>query len=449
MAKTVNYENEVGLLGSVLRDPERFEALSEIILAGDFGWECYGWAWGAMKSLYDKGMSIDAITVGDELIRDGRIDTFQHHEHIFMGRNALSKIREGGEPRVADTYAAKVKDYSAKREIERLCSTWQDWSQNGRTANQIMADMNVQLGLIKTFDSKAFEHTQTLAEAVSDAYDHTDKAARGMIQFVPTGFKDLDKLLAGGMTSPDLYIIAGRPGQGKTAFLVSVARNAAMQGKKIAMFTLEMQNKQIAMRLIAQESGISYDKQKSGELLDSDWPLYTNAVEKICDKTTYPIILNDMPSISISKIRQELRRMEGADLLMLDYIQLGGVDGKYDRRDQEIGEITRGLKSLAKEFGIPVFAAAQLSREVEKRSEKKPILSDLRESGDIENDADVVMFIYRPNQFSVDEKKYEAEIIVAKHRNGAVGSVDLIYMANLTRFENAKVRMFSPNKVEL
>jgi replicative DNA helicase len=440
MAKTVNYENEVGLIGSVLRDPERFEALSEIILPNDFGWECYGWVWESMKYLQDRGMSIDTITVGDELIRDGRLEKFQHHDHIFTGRNALSKIRENGDPRVSETYAEKVKDYSAKREIERLCSTWLDWSKNGRTAPQIMTDMTKQLSKIRTFDSGAFEHTRTMAEAVSEAYDHTDKASRGLIQFIPTGFKDLDKLLAGGMTSPDLYIIAGRPGKGKTAFLGSVARNVAVEGKKIAIFSLEMKNQQIAMRLIAQEAGVSYDKQKSGQLTELDWPRYTQAIEVV---SKYPVVINDLPSISISKVRQESRRiidiLDGLDLLIIDYIQLGGVDGKYDRRDQEIGEMTRGLKSIAKEFDIPVLAAAQLSREVEKRSEKKPILSDLRESGDIENDADVVMFIHRPNEFATDTKQYEAEIIVAKHRNGAVGSVDLVYLSHLTRFENAKV----------
>lgn len=443
MARTVNYENEVGLLGSVFIDPGKFEELADIIEAVDFGWDCYGWVWESMKSLHDRGMGIDVITIGDELQRDGRIGKFNHHEKMFSGRNALSKIREVGDSRMAETYAQKVKDYSAKRQLEDKCSKWLDWSQNGRTAPQIMADMVKELSLIKTFDSKAFEHTQTLADAVSEAYDHTDRAARGLIEFVPTGFLDLDRMLSGGMTSPDLYIIAGRPGTGKTAFLVSVAKNAATAHKKVAIFSLEMKNSQIAMRLIAQEAGISYDKQKSGNLSVEEWDYFTKAAERLANPDLYPIVINDMPSISVSKIRQELRRMENVDLLIVDYIQLGGVDGRYDRRDQEIGEITRGLKSIAKEFGIPVFAAAQLSREVERRNEKKPILSDLRESGDIENDADVVMFIYRPNQFAQDATKFEAEIIVAKHRNGAVGSVDLVYVPSLTRFENAKVKTVS------
>lgn len=436
-----NLENEVGLLGSVMRDESIFAGLVEILEPTDFYWQSYSSAWSSMKSLHDRGMSIDVITVGDELKRDSKLDDFQYQNEgtIFSGRNALSKIREIGDPRSAWTYAAKVKDYSAKRNLELLLTTGIDWARNGRTANQIMMDMTKRMGEIKTFDSNAFEHTQSLAEAVSSAYDYTDRAARGEIDFVPTGFMDLDKLLAGGMTSPDLLVVAGRPGTGKTAFLVSVARNAALKGKKVTIFSLEMENKQIAMRLIAQEGGVSYDKQKSGQLSDMDWPKYTNAVETVA---SYPITLNDLPAISISKIRQELRRIKDVDLVMIDYIQLGGVDGKYDRRDQEIGELTRGLKSIAKEFQVPILAAAQLSREVEKRQEKKPILSDLRESGSIENDADIVMFIYRPDQYEKDSAKQNvAEIIVGKHRNGQVGSIELIYRSSLTRFENAASRV--------
>lgn len=441
MAETVSYENEVALLGSVMRDPAEFEALADVVQATDFGWECYSWAWLSMKSLFERGMSIDAVTVGDELMRDGKLGDFQFRNDgtIFTGRNALAKLREGGNPFSVWSYAEKVLDYSAKRQLESLSVKWTDWSKNGRTANQIMADMVKQIGTVRVFNSKAFEHTQTLSEALSVAYDHTDRATRGEIEFVTTGFKDLDKLFAGGMTSPDLYIIAGRPGMGKTAFAVSVARNAAKKGKKVALFSLEMDNTQIAMRLIAQESGVSYDKQKNGQLLESDWPKFTNAIDSLAE--TCSITLNDLPAISVSKIRQELRRikdMGGVDFVIIDYIQLAGVDGKYDRRDQEIGELTRGLKSIAKEFGIPVLAAAQLSRDVEKRADKKAILSDLRESGSIENDADVVMFINRPKPEDND-----TEIIVAKHRNGATGKVDLIYNSLLTRFESATKTTFS------
>jgi replicative DNA helicase len=321
-------------------------------------------------------------------------------------------------------------------------SSGANWAVNGRSANDIITDLSQRMGNIRTFDSRAATHTATIGEAVSDAYDYSDRASQGKIIYVPTGYIDMDNVLSGGMTSPDLYIVAARPGQGKTAFLVSVARNAAEKKKRTAIFSLEMMNRQVAMRLIAQESGVSYDRQKSGKMSVDDWQKYTDAVEIV---SGYPIILNDMPAISISRIRQELRRMGKVDAVMVDYIQLGGVDGKYDRRDQEIGEITGGLKSIAKEFDVPVLAAAQLSRALEQRSNKRPVLSDLRESGSLENDADVVMFIYRPDQYENDAMQNKAEIIVSKHRNGPVGTVDLIFRPELTRFESATSRVFAPN----
>lgn len=441
---TKNRENEAGLLGAVLKDPSKLEELLDIVCPDDFEWQCYGWAWASMQTLHERGLSVDTITVGDELERKNRLDDFQYAgeegEVTWRGRVALSKIREMGVPRSVYTYAGNVKDYSAKRQLNNLWDVAQDWTTNGRNAIQIMQDISKRMGEIKTFDGGAFEHTQTLSEAVSAAYDHADKASRSEINFVKTGYTDLDKILGGGMTAPDLLVVAARPGQGKTALLVSIAKNVAASGKRVIIFSLEMENKQIAMRLLAQESGVSYDKQKSGGMSEEDWMKYTQAVEALADETKYPIVLNDLPDMSASKVRQEIRRVKNVDLVVIDYIQLAGVDGKHDRRDLEIGEFTRGLKSIAKEFGVPVLAAAQLSREVEKRSDKKPILSDLRESGSIENDADCVMFINRPDQ-SADA----AEVIVAKQRNGRVGSVDLIYKSSLTRFENAKARVFNPN----
>lgn len=438
---TKNRENEAGLLGAILKDPSRLDALKDIIYPEDFEWQCYGWAWAAMLSLNERGLSVDSITVGDELDRKNKLDEFQYAgeegEVTWRGRVAISKIRDLGVPRSAHTYASNVKDYSAKRMLNQLLSTGIDWANNGRNAHQIMLDIAKKMGDIKTFDGGAFEHTKTLAEAVSEAYDHTDKASRGEIKFITTGYKDLDKIFGGGMTAPDLITVAARPGQGKTALLVSIAKNAAAAGKRVIIFSLEMQNKQIAMRLIAQESGVSYDKQKSGNLEGDEWIKYTNAVETLANDENYPIVLNDLPDMSASKIRQEIRRVGNIDLAIIDYIQLGGVDGRYDRRDQEIGELTRGLKSIGKEFGIPILAAAQLSREVEKRKDSKPILSDLRESGSIENDSDIVAFINRP-----DPLTNNAEIIVAKQRNGAVGTVNLIYKPHLTRFEGAVTKIF-------
>lgn len=443
--KNPNRENEAAVIGAVLRDPSIFEMLSEILLPQDFGWHSYGQAWKAMLSLHEQGMVIDTITLGDELQRWGNLDDFgmtaEDGVIMWKGRAALSKIREIGDPRSALSYAQKISDYSAKRDLLQLMNQGAMWSMNGRTAVDIVSDMTSKLNAIRVYDTKASQHTQTLGEAVSEAYDLTEAAASGKLTYVKTGYFDLDKIL-GGLSAPDVYVIAGRPGQGKSAFLTSVARNAAIQKKKVVFFSLEASNKQNAMRMISMESGISFDRQKAGRLLDSEWPQYAHAIEVLSDFEAYPIVFNDLPNISISRARQELRRIQqmlgGLDLALFDYIQLGGTDKKHERRDLEVGEITRGLKSLAKEFDIPILAAAQLNRALEQRTEKRPVLSDLRESGSIENDAQCVMFIYRPDQYEKDtDKQNIAEIIIAKHNNGMTGSVELIYRSALTRFENA------------
>lgn len=425
-------ENEIGLLGAVMRDPSRFDELAEIVSDGDFGWHCYGWAWKAMQSLCERGMGVDTITVGDELERSDRLATFATENGQFTGRAALSYIRENGNPRNAESYAANIVDYSAKKFLDGVFAEGAMWSKNGRKAHDIIQDVAQRMAGIRTFDTKSAKHTQTLAEAVSEAYDHTDAAAKGEIEFVMTGYKDLDVLL-GGMDAPGLYVVAARPGQGKTAFLVSVAKNVAEAKKRVAIFTLEMKNSQIATRLLAMQSGVSYDKQKSGKLTADEWDKFNGAVEALED---YPVILNDLPAIKPSQIRRELNRIGKVDLIIIDYIQLADADGKYDTRAQEVASVCKELKAIAKSVDVPILAAAQLSRAVELRHEKRPMLSDLKESGGIEENADVVMFVYRPDQYEKDATPNTAEIITAKHRNGKVGTVELVYRPELTRFES-------------
>jgi replicative DNA helicase len=423
-----NKDNETGLLGAVMRDPAQYESIRELVTANDFSWQCYGWAWEIFEKLHTNGMVIDVITVGDELERIGKLDEFALEGGQFRARAALSHIRADGNPRAVETYAANILDYSAKRQIVPLMNDGVTWAANGRRGADIITDLTQRLSKIKTFDSKASQHALTLAEAVSQAYDYTDRAARGEIKTVKTGFIDLDRILK-GLYGGDVYYIASRPGQGKTAWLGSLVKNVAETGKRVAVFELEMTNQAIAMRLLAQQSGVSVDKQRSGEMEEYDWPKYTQAVETLAE---YPVFLNDLPSISPARIRQELRRIGVVDLVVIDYIQLASADAREDKRYMELANIARGLKAIAKEFDVPVITAAQLSRAVEMRAEKKPILSDLKESGGLEENADVVMFIYRPDQ----DEQNKAEIIVAKHRNGRVGMCELIYIPHLTRFDN-------------
>jgi replicative DNA helicase len=439
---TQNLDNEVGLLGAILRDPSKYEGLRELITPDVFDWHCHGWLWQSFEKLHQQGMSIDVITVGDELERINKLADFQINGGMFSGRTALGQIRSHGDPRAVETYASKVLDYSAKRQLLELMGTGAAWATNGRTAADIMADLSQRMAGIKTFDNKAARHTMTLAEAVSSAYDYTERAAQGKVKTVKTGFIDLDSILT-GLYGGDVYYFASRPGQGKTALLGSLVKNVAEQGKRVAVFELEMTNQAIAMRLLAQQSGVSVDKQRSGQLLEDDWAKYTQAVEILAE---HPVFLNDLPSITPSRIRQELRRIGNVDLVIVDYVQLASSDDKTEKRYLEVSSVARGLKSIAKEFDVPVVTAAQLSRAVEQRAEKKPVLSDLKESGGLEENADVVAFLYRPDQYEKDAAQNTAEIIVAKHRNGRVGKADLIYIPHLTRFESAAAKIHKFNE---
>ena len=282
-----------------------------------------------------------------------------------------------------------------------------------------------------------------ISSVLSEYYDRIDDLAKRSDEIfgVPTGFIDLDKLLS-GLQPSDLLIIAGRHGQGKSGFLLSVAKNAGLTHKKhVAVFSLEMSNEQVVQRLIAQETGIDSQRLRTGKLTEEEWPLFTHAIEVFSDTK---IFLDDTPAITPLQLRTKCRRLHmeyGLDLVIIDYLQLMGGDSRTDNRVQEVSYISRNLKVLARELSVPVLAAAQLSRAVEQRQDKRPILSDLRESGSLEQDADIVMFIYRPDQYEKDTVKQNvAEIIVAKHRNGPVGYVELIFRSALAKFENAATK---------
>ena len=235
---------------------------------------------------------------------------------------------------------------------------------------------------------------------------------------------------------------------GKTGFAISVAKNAAQKHKKhVAIFSLEMSNEQLVQRLIAQETGIDSQRLRSGKLEDHEWALFTQAIEVLSDTI---IFLDDTPAITPLQLRTKCRRLHmehRLDLVIVDYLQLMSGDTRTENRVQEVSYISRNLKILARELNVPVLAAAQLSRAVEHRSDKRPMLSDLRESGSLEQDADIVMFIYRQDQYEKDTvKKNVAEIVVAKHRNGPVGSVELVFRSNLAKFENAATRYVDLNQ---
>lgn len=430
-------ENEAALIGSILKNPAQFDQIKDDLKVDDF-WEIGLKAcWKAFHTIRDNGMTIDQVTVGDELERAGILQEITSGQ--WTGRQAISAIRDAGTPRGAQSYAENVLDYSAKRQLLERLSRGAEWSLNGRRSVEIQADMMEAIASVQTPNQKADKHTMTLKDALSQAYDRTDDASRGKIKLLYTDFIDLDKLIH-GFEGGDLVILAARPGQGKTAFVTNIALNMAKKKKRVILFSLEMQGRQIAMRLIQMESGVSYGAQKDGKLTEGEWPLYTHAIEQL---NYLPIHICDLPGIRLREMRKAIRKIVAQygeiDAIIVDYLQLASPDDDNSRvREQEVSKVARGLKNLAKDEDVPLFACAQLSRALEVRAEKRPMLSDLRESGEIEQAADIVMFIYRPDQYEKDTTKQNVtELIVAKQRNGPPGTVELIFRSALTKFENA------------
>ena len=290
---------------------------------------------------------------------------------------------------------------------------------------------------------------QTIQQVLSEYYDRIDLLARREpgISGVPTGFIDLDRTLE-GLQPSDFLIVAGRPGMGKTAFMLSAAKNAALTHKKhVAIFSLEMSNEQLIQRLIAQETEIDSQRLRSGKLEDDEWQLFSHAVEVLSDTRMF---LDDTPSLTPLQLRTKCRRLHlehRLDLVVVDYLQLMSSGLRAENRVQEVSYISRNLKVLARELNVPVLAAAQLSRAVEQRTDKEPQLSDLRESGSLEQDADIVMFIHRPEMYEKDTLRQNlAQIKIAKHRNGPTGSVDLVFRSNIAKFENAALSNVNLNR---
>ena len=434
-------EQENNLAGSLLKNPLRLDTVREILSPEKIRLEPVRDLYNAMLSLKEQGIAIDTVTVGDELERHNNISK-------WGGRLGLSKLREdfrGDEP---EAYAVRVKGYAAKREMAELFRKHAYGALNGREDYEVRDDAIRDLTNVETSNPKADRHLSDAKQTLSEFYDRVDRAAtmhannEEIDWIIPTGFVDLDNMYDGGIEKQDFVIVAGRPGTGKSSFLLTMARHVALTCKKRVLFCgLEMGNIQTVGRLVSMETGIPYGRITRGKLQEREWPIFTHAIETL---DGIPLELNDMPSITVNQIRQTFRKIEATkgkvDLVMVDYLQLAGADGDYKIREQEVSSISRGLKMMAKEFDIPVVAAAQLSREGAKQN-RKPILSDLRECGSLEQDCDSVWFLHQSaerTQKDMDNNRpVEYEMIAAKHRNGSVGSVPLLFMPERTKFESA------------
>lgn len=434
--KPVSLDSERALIGCVLRGGRgTFEQAREIVKPEMFWSLSHQAVWNALEKIYEADLQIDVIILGDEMERMQAMGQLEQEwgNGVWSGRAYLADLRSSGDPRNVETYAEQVQDYHFKRFLLDFSGKTANWSANGRRAKNIISDIYAELGKLDVYTAED-EHTISISQGASEAYDWTDNAAQGKIVGVPTGLMDLDRIL-GTLINGNVYIIAGRPGMGKTGLLLSIARNAAKAKKRVGIFSLEMSRLQVSQRLIAQEAEIDLQGIIQGSLREeSEWTKFTHGVEIVA---SYPIVINDLSSININQIRHTARKIKakgGLDLLIIDYVQLAGNENKrFERRELEVSAVSHGLKHLANELNVPILAAAQLSRAVEQRASKRPILSDLRESGSLEQDAYVVIFVSKP-----DEESKQNIIIadVAKHRNGPTGECELLLHAPFVRFDN-------------
>ncbi len=431
-----NREAEEAVLGAVLVNPEAYYDVAQFLSPDDFFLHRNRWIWEAFNSLHEQRLPTDILTVSEELERQGRLDETGGPAYLTsLISNVPTSLHAEAYGRMVEEAATRRRLLKAANQIARLAF------QAEEPIEEVVNES--EKALFGVSERRLSHQLQPIKKVLSDYYDRIDYLSRHRDETigVPTGFIDLDRLL-GGMQPSDLLIIAGRPGQGKSGFCLSAAKNASQLYKKhVAVFSLEMSNEQLVQRLIAQETGIDSQRLRLGGIQDDEWPLFTQAVSALGDTHVY---LDDTPAITPLQLRTKCRRLHmelGLDLIIVDYLQLMTGDTRMDNRVQEVSYISRNLKVLARELNVPVLAAAQLSRAVEQRSDKRPVLSDLRESGSLEQDADLVMFIYRPDQYETDTlKQNSAEIIVAKHRNGPVGSVELVFRKTLAKFENAETR---------
>lgn len=427
-------EAEEAVLGAILINPETYYEVAQFLQADDFYIVRNRWIWEAFNYLHEHRIPIDFLTVCETLEQKNQLNEVGGSAYIMALINQTpTSLHAEAYGRIIEETAIRRRMLSSANELAKLAYDQQ------KSIDTVLGE--AEKAIFGISERRIRHDLQPIQQVLSDVYDRISLLSRRPeeIYGVPTGLIDLDRLL-GGLQKSDLLIVAGRPGSGKTGFLLSVAKNAAQKHKKhVAIFSLEMSNEQLVQRLIAQETGIDTQRLRSGKLSEEDLPLFTHAIEVLGDTK---IFLDDTPAITPLQLRTKCRRLHleyQLDLIIVDYLQLMSGDIRTENRVQEVSYISRNLKVLARELNVPVLAAAQLSRAVEQRADKKPVLSDLRESGSLEQDADVVMFIHRPDMLDRDSPRQNiAEIIVAKHRNGPTHpGIELVFLHNLARFDNA------------
>ena len=429
-------EAEEAVIGAILINPDAYYDVAEFLNGADFYIHRHRWIWETFTRLHEQRTPIDFLTVSEELDQLSQLAEIGGPAYLTtLINNVPTSLHAEAYGRLVEQTATRRRMIEAANKIAKIAY------QEDITVDTALDQ--AEKAVFGVSEHRLSTDLQPIQKVLSDYFDQvSDMADRGEdVLGVPSGFTHIDRLL-GGLQPSDLLIIAGRPGQGKTSFMLSLAKNAARTSKKhIAIFSMEMSNEQVVQRLISQETGIDSQRLRLGKLTEHEWELFTEAVDSF---SRTRIFLDDTPAISPTQMRAKCRRLHlehRLDLVIVDYLQLMRGDQYNDNRVQEVSNISRNLKVLARELNVPVLAAAQLSRAVEQRADKKPILSDLRESGSLEQDADIVMFIYREDKDNPDSPmKNVTEIIISKHRNGHTGSAKLVFREELAQFVDAEMR---------
>jgi len=430
-----NIEAEEAVLGALLIDPDAILHIMSFLNAKDFFQKRHQWIYEAIASLHDRKEPTDLVTLTDELSRRNQLED-------IGGPVFLTDLINATPTSIHVEYYARIIERTAI--LRRLID---GATQIAKLAYEDTEDVKEIIDRAESIifgvsEQRANRDLAPIREALDTYYDRVEYLSQhqGEIVGIPTNLRDLDKLL-GGMQRSDLLILAGRPGMGKTSLALSIALQAARKwDKHIAIFSLEMSDEQLVQRLLSGETGIDSQRLRLGHIQEHEWSVLVQATTLLANTS---IFLDDTPAISVMDLRAKARRLEaehGLDLIIVDYLQL--MRGtRSENRQQEISYISRSLKELARELRLPVLALSQLSRAVESRHDKRPMLSDLRESGSIEQDADVVMFVYRDEVYNKDtEFPGVAEVIVAKHRSGPVGTFQVFFKKELTQFVDMETR---------
>lgn len=435
-----NVEAEQAVLGAMLIERNAVVTGLEMLKSDDFYRDTHRIIFEAMEHLHKENKEIDVITLSEELRRMKKIDEAGGLEYVLSLPNLVATTAN------IEYHANIVSEKALARNLIHTCTDLAAEAYGGEKETEELLD-NAERKILRLGDKRRHGDFASVGKVVDVTLDKITKLYENKegLTGLPTGFRDFDRLTS-GLQASDLVLVAARPSMGKTAFTLNIAQNVGVrQRKTVAFFSLEMSQEQLVQRLLCQLSHVDSQKLRTGQLnTDEEWAKLTEACSKLYDA---PIYIDDTPGIGIAEMRSKARRLKsenGLDLIVVDYLQL--MQGRNaESRQQEISDISRSLKALARELKVPLIALSQLSRSVESRQDKRPMLSDLRESGALEQDADIVSFLYREDYYNKEtENQHITEVIVAKHRNGPVGTVKLYFRGEYTLFMNLDTQHTEP-----